>query len=86
MSSSLAEELSTSETRLIRDFSATIHLGSIALRQRDPRSVRFRQALRQPQRFCSTNRPQKPAVTLDCVVVSSFVGPLALLLPSMQFP
>ena len=86
MSSSIVEELTTSEPRLLRDFSATIHLGAIALRRRAPRWVRPRQALRQPQRPCLTNQPQKPAVTLDCVFVSSFVRPFALLLPSTQFP
>ena len=66
MSSSIAEELTTSEPRLLRNFSATINLGAIALRRRAPRWVRPRQALRQPQRPCPTNLPQKPAVTLDC--------------------
>ena len=67
MSSLIARKLTTSEPRLLRDFSATIHLGAIALRRRAPRWVRPRKALRQPQRHCSTNRCQKPAVTLDCL-------------------
>ena len=83
MSSSIAEELMTSEPRLLRDFSPTIHLDAIALRRRAPWWVLPLQALRQPQRPCPTN--QKPAVTLDCVFVSSFVHPLALLLSSKQF-
>ena len=85
MSSSIAKELTTSEPRLLRDFSETIHFGAIALRRRAPRWVRPRQALRQPQRPCPTNRSQKPAVTFDCVSLSRFVRPLALLLPSTQF-
>ena len=86
MSSSIAEELTTCEPRLRRDSSATIYLSAIALRRRAPRLVLPRQALRQPHRPCPTNQPQKPAVTLDCVSVSSFVRPLAFLFPSTQFP
>ena len=86
MSSSISEKLTTSEPRLLRDFSATIHLGAIALRRRASRWVRPRQALRQPQRPCPTNRPQKLAVTLDCVFMRSFHRPLAHLLPLTQFP
>ena len=43
------------------------------------------QALRQPQRPCHTNRPKKPAVTLDCVLVSSFARFLVLPPPLTQF-
>ena len=85
MLTSIADKLTTSEPCIHRDSSATIHLNAITLRRRAPRWVRPQQALRQPQRPCSTNRPQKPAVTLNCVFVSSFVRFLAVLLLSTQF-
>ena len=86
MSSSIAKELTTSEPRLPGYFSATIHLGAIALSRRALQGVCPRQALRQPLRPCPTNRPQTPAVTLDSVLVSSFVRHLAFPLISTLFP
>ena len=58
MKSLIAEELTTSEPRVLRKLSANIHLGAIAIRRHAPRRVRCRQALRQPQRPCPTNKPQ----------------------------
>ena len=76
------DERASSPSRFQRNYPPRLY----RIRQRVPRWERPQQALRQPQRPCLTNRPQKPAVTLDCVFVSSFVRPLALLLPLTQFP
>ena len=74
------------QVRFYSRLSATIPLGAVANSRHAPRRVCSRHMLLRLRRPCLTSLLQEPAVTLDCVFVSSLACLLVYPLPSTQFP